>query len=131
MKFTLSWLKDYLDTTASLEQIVDGLVGVGLEVEQVEDKTKLLAPFKVAYVIEAVKHPNADKLRLCKVETDTGIYQVVCGAPNARTRHEGHHGAAGCIHSGHRNHAGKGRDPRPGKPGHAVFGARAADQPGA
>ena len=89
MKFTLSWLKDYLDTTASLEQIVDGLVGVGLEVEEVSDKTKLLAPFKVAYVIEAVKHPNADKLRLCKVETDTGIYQVVCGAPNARSGMKG------------------------------------------
>ncbi|HUQ36294.1 MAG TPA: phenylalanine--tRNA ligase subunit beta [Aestuariivirga sp.] len=89
MKFTLSWLKDYLDTSATLEQIVDGLVGVGLEVEQVEDKTKLLAPFKVAYVIEAVKHPNADKLRLCKVETDTGVYQVVCGAPNARTGMKG------------------------------------------
>ncbi|MEP7174214.1 MAG: phenylalanine--tRNA ligase subunit beta, partial [Aestuariivirga sp.] len=89
MKFTLSWLKDYLDTTATLEQIVDGLVGVGLEVEQVEDKTKLLAPFKVAYVIEAVKHPNADKLRLCKVETDTGIFQVVCGAPNARSGMKG------------------------------------------
>lgn len=89
MKFTLSWLKDYLDTSATLEQIVDGLVGVGLEVEQVEDKTKLLAPFKVAYVIEAVKHPNADKLRLCKVETDTGVYQVVCGAPNARSGMKG------------------------------------------
>ncbi|HQX84914.1 MAG TPA: phenylalanine--tRNA ligase subunit beta, partial [Aestuariivirga sp.] len=89
MKFTFSWLKDYLDTTASLEQIVDGLVGVGLEVEEVSDKTKLLAPFKVAYVIEAVKHPNADKLRLCKVETDTGIYQVVCGAPNARSGMKG------------------------------------------
>ena len=72
VKFTLSWLKDYLETSATLEQIVDGLVGVGLEVEQVEDKTKLLAPFKVAYVIEAVKHPNADKLRLCKVETGHG-----------------------------------------------------------
>jgi phenylalanyl-tRNA synthetase beta chain len=89
MKFTFSWLKDYLDTTASLEQIVDGLVGVGLEVEEVSDKTKLLTPFKVAYVIEAVKHPNADKLRLCKVETDTGIYQVVCGAPNARSGMKG------------------------------------------
>ena len=89
MKFTLSWLKEYLDTSAPLEQIVDGLIGVGLEVEDVSDKTKLLAPFKVAYVIEAVKHPNADKLRLCKVETDTGIYQVVCGAPNARTGMKG------------------------------------------
>ncbi len=85
MKFTLSWLKDYLDTTATLEQIVDGLIGVGLEVEDVSDKTKLLAPFKVAYVVEAAKHPNADKLKLCKVETDSGIIQVVCGAPNART----------------------------------------------
>jgi phenylalanyl-tRNA synthetase beta chain len=85
MKFTLSWLKDYLDTSATLEQIVEGLIGVGLEVEEVHDQTKALAPFKVAYVVEAAKHPNADKLRLCKVETDTGIIQVVCGAPNART----------------------------------------------
>ena len=85
MKFTLSWLKEYLDTTATLEQIVDGLIGVGLEVEEIDDKTKMLAPFKVAYVVEAAKHPNADKLRLCKVETDSGIIQVVCGAPNART----------------------------------------------
>ena len=55
------------------------------EVEEVSDKTKLLAPFKVAYVTHAEKHPNADKLRLCKVETDTGEIQVVCGAPNARS----------------------------------------------
>ena len=85
MKFTLSWLKDYLDTSATLEQIVDGLIGVGLEVEEIHDQAKALAPFKVAYVVEAAKHPNADKLKLCKVETDTGIIQVVCGAPNART----------------------------------------------
>jgi phenylalanyl-tRNA synthetase beta chain len=85
MKFTLSWLKEHLDTKASLEQILDGLVGVGLEVEEVTDRTKELAAFKVAYVVEAEKHPNADKLKLCKVETDTGIIQVVCGAPNART----------------------------------------------
>jgi phenylalanyl-tRNA synthetase beta chain len=84
MKFTLSWLKDHLDTTASLDEICDGLVGVGLEVEEVSDMTKALAPFKVGSVLEAEKHPNADKLRLCKVETDTGIIQVVCGAPNAR-----------------------------------------------
>ena len=85
MKFTLSWLKDHLDTTASLDDICDGLIGVGLEVEEVEDKTKILAVFKVGYVKLADKHPNADKLRLCKVETDTGEIQVVCGAPNART----------------------------------------------
>ncbi|MBM3520733.1 MAG: phenylalanine--tRNA ligase subunit beta, partial [Alphaproteobacteria bacterium] len=85
MKFTLTWLKDHLDTTVSLEEIVQGLIGVGLEVEEVSDKTKLLAPFKVGYVTHAEKHPNADKLSLCKVETDTGEIQVVCGAPNART----------------------------------------------
>jgi phenylalanyl-tRNA synthetase beta chain len=84
MKFTLSWLKEHLDTTASLDQILDGLVGVGLEVEEVHDRTKELADFKVAYVLEAGKHPNADKLKLCRVETDAGIKQVVCGAPNAR-----------------------------------------------
>lgn len=85
MKFTLSWLKDHLDTTASLDEICEGLIGVGLEVEEVSDMTKALAPFKVGYVQQAEKHPNADKLRLCKVETDTGMIQVVCGAPNART----------------------------------------------
>ncbi len=85
MKFTLSWLKEHLDTTATLDQILDGLVGVGLEVEEVTDRTKELAAFKVAYVVEAEKHPNADKLKLCKVETGNGIIQVVCGAPNART----------------------------------------------
>jgi phenylalanyl-tRNA synthetase beta chain len=84
MKFTLSWLKEHLDTTTSLQQILDGLVGVGLEVEEVTDRTAELAAFKVAYVQEAGKHPNADKLRLCKVETDEGVKQVVCGAPNAR-----------------------------------------------
>lgn len=85
MKFTLSWLKDYLDTTASLDEILDGLIGVGLEVEEVDDKTKLMAPFTVAHVQLAEKHPNADKLRQCVVETKDGIKQVVCGAPNART----------------------------------------------
>jgi phenylalanyl-tRNA synthetase beta chain len=85
MKFTLSWLKDFLDTTASVQEIADGLVGVGLEVEEITDKTKALADFTVAYVRKADKHPNADKLRLCEVETKDGIKQVVCGAPNART----------------------------------------------
>ena len=84
MKFTLSWLKEHLDTKASLDEILEGLIGVGLEVEEVTDKSKQLAAFKVAYVIEAEKHPNADKLKLCKVETEAGIKQVVCGAPNAR-----------------------------------------------
>jgi phenylalanyl-tRNA synthetase beta chain len=85
MKFTLSWLKDHLDTTASLDEICEGLIGVGLEVEDVTDKTRLLADFSVAHVTLAEKHPNADKLRQCVVETKDGTKQVVCGAPNART----------------------------------------------
>ena len=85
MKFTLSWLKDHLETDATLDQILEGLIGVGLEVEEVSDKTKLLAPFAVAHVVEARKHPNADKLRVCDVETASGMIKVVCGAPNART----------------------------------------------
>jgi phenylalanyl-tRNA synthetase beta chain len=89
MKFTLSWLKDHLETEATIDQIVEGLIGVGLEVEEVSDRTKALAPFKVAYVQKAEKHPNADKLRLCVVETDQGTVQVVCGAPNARTGMKG------------------------------------------
>jgi phenylalanyl-tRNA synthetase beta chain len=85
MKFTLSWLKDYLDTSASVDEIAAGLLGIGLEVEEISDKTKALSAFTVAYVQLADKHPNADKLKLCTVETVDGIKQVVCGAPNART----------------------------------------------
>jgi len=86
MKFTLSWLKDHLDTTASLDEIVETLTRIGLEVEGVEDKAKALAPYKVAYVISAEQHPNADRLRVCMVDTGEGApIQVVCGAPNART----------------------------------------------
>jgi phenylalanyl-tRNA synthetase beta chain len=83
MKFTLSWLKDHLDTSATLDEIVEGLIGVGLEVEEVSAAAHLDA-FTVAHVKEAEKHPNADKLRLCVVETKDGVKQVVCGAPNAR-----------------------------------------------
>lgn len=89
MKFTLAWLKDYLDTDASLDQIVDGLLGIGLEVEAVEDKRKPLSPFSVAFVKEARKHPNADRLSVCDVLTRSGLVQVVCGAPNARTGMKG------------------------------------------
>jgi phenylalanyl-tRNA synthetase beta chain len=86
MKFTLSWLKDHLETTASLDEIVETLTRIGLEVEGVEDKAKTLAPYKVAYVISAEQHPNADRLRVCMVDTGEGApIQVVCGAPNART----------------------------------------------
>lgn len=85
MKFTLSWLKDHLDTTASLEEITTALVRLGLEVEGVENPADKLAPFVIAHVLEAEKHPNADKLRVCKVDIGKGEpVQVVCGAPNAR-----------------------------------------------
>jgi phenylalanyl-tRNA synthetase beta chain len=86
MKFTLSWLKDHLDTTAALDEIVETLTRIGLEVEGVEDKAKTFAPYKVAYVVSAEQHPNADRLRVCVVDTGEGApIQVVCGAPNART----------------------------------------------
>jgi len=86
MKFTLSWLKDHLDTSAPLDEIVETLTRIGLEVEGVEDKAKTLAPYKVAYVVSAEQHPNADRLRVCVVDTGEGApIQVVCGAPNART----------------------------------------------
>jgi phenylalanyl-tRNA synthetase beta chain len=85
MKFTLSWLKMYLDTDASLDEIVEKLTLIGLEVESVEDRAKALEPFTVAHVISAEKHPNADKLRVCMVDSGDGApVQVVCGAPNAR-----------------------------------------------
>jgi phenylalanyl-tRNA synthetase beta chain len=86
MKFTLSWLKDHLDTTASLDDIVETLTRIGLEVEGVEDKAKTFAPYTVAYVVSAEQHPNADRLRVCVVDVGEGApIQVVCGAPNART----------------------------------------------
>ena len=85
MKFSLSWLKTHLDTTASLDEITDTLTKVGLELEGVEDRAAALAPFVIAHVVEAVQHPNADRLRACKVDTGSGIVSVVCGAPNART----------------------------------------------
>jgi phenylalanyl-tRNA synthetase beta chain len=85
MKFTLSWLKDHLETTASLQQISEKLTAIGLEVESVEDKAESLKAFTVAKILEATRHPEADKLQVCKVESDAGILQIVCGAANART----------------------------------------------
>ncbi len=84
MKLTLSWLKDHLDTDASLDQIVERLTAIGLEVEHVDDKAAL-KPFVIARVLSAEKHPDADKLRVLMVDTGSGDpIQVVCGAPNAR-----------------------------------------------
>ena len=90
MKFTLSWLKEYLKTDATVAEISAKLNEVGLEVESIEDKAATLAPFVVANVISAEKHPNADKLRVCMVDTGDGNpIQVVCGAPNARAGMKG------------------------------------------
>jgi phenylalanyl-tRNA synthetase beta chain len=86
MKFTLSWLKQHLDTDEPVEKLADKLTMIGLEVEQIEDKAKALAPFSIARVISAEPHPNADRLRVCMVDIGQGAapVQVVCGAPNAR-----------------------------------------------
>ena len=86
MKFTLSWLKDHLDTDEPVEKLADRLTMIGLEVEHIEDRAKLLSPFRIARVLSAERHPNADRLRVCMVDTGEGgaPVQVVCGAPNAR-----------------------------------------------
>jgi phenylalanyl-tRNA synthetase beta chain len=90
MKFTLAWLKEHLDTDEPLDKIVDKLTMIGLEVESVADRGKMLAPFTIARVISAQPHPNADRLRVCMVDTGTGDpVQVVCGAPNARAGMKG------------------------------------------
>ena len=85
MKFTLSWLKEHLETDASLDQIVETMVAVGLEVESVEDPAERLKDFTIGEVLHAEKHPDADKLKVCRVATKDGEKQIVCGAPNART----------------------------------------------
>jgi phenylalanyl-tRNA synthetase beta chain len=98
MKFTLPWLKDHLETDASLGEIVDKLTMIGLEVENVEDKADLLKPFVIASVISAEKHPNADRLKVCMVDIGDGNpIQVVCGAPNARTGMKGVFSAPGTF----------------------------------
>lgn len=92
MKFTLSWLKDHLETEASVDALAEALTDLGLEVEGIEDPTAALGAFRICRVIEAVQHPNADRLRVCRVETypdgpggRSEEVQVVCGAPNAKT----------------------------------------------
>ena len=85
MKFTLSWLKEHLETDAELNTIVDALTRIGLEVEGVDNPGEKLAPFRVARVISAERHPQADKLQVLSVDAGDGPMQVVCGAPNARS----------------------------------------------
>jgi phenylalanyl-tRNA synthetase beta chain len=90
MKLTFGWLKEHLDTARSLDEIAAKLTMIGLEVERIEEKAKLFAPFVIARVVEAKPHPNADRLRVCMVDAGDGKpIQVVCGAPNARTGMKG------------------------------------------
>ena len=84
MKFTLGWLKDHLDTTADVAAVAEAMTMAGLEVEEVHDPIAALAPFSVARIVSAARHPNADRLQVCQVETVDGMKEIVCGAPNAR-----------------------------------------------
>jgi phenylalanyl-tRNA synthetase beta chain len=98
MKFTLSWLKQYLDTQASVEEIAAKLNAIGLEVEGIEDPAEKLAGFRIARVLTADRHPNADKLQVLTVDTGDGQpLQVVCGAPNARAGLVGVLGLPGAV----------------------------------
>jgi phenylalanyl-tRNA synthetase beta chain len=85
MKLTLSWLREHLDTDADIKVIESTLTNIGLEVESIEDRTEEFKSFTVAKVINVSKHPNADRLKICEVETIKGNFQVVCGAPNVET----------------------------------------------
>ncbi|MFP5295899.1 MAG: phenylalanine--tRNA ligase subunit beta [Alphaproteobacteria bacterium] len=84
MKFTLSWLKEHLDTTAEVDAVAEAMTMAGLEVEEVHDPVAALAPFTVARIVSAERHPNADRLQVCQVDTVDGLKEIVCGAPNAR-----------------------------------------------
>jgi phenylalanyl-tRNA synthetase beta chain len=98
MKFSLTWLKDYLETTATIAEICDALNAIGLEVEGVEDPSDKLAGFRIAHVLTAARHPDADKLQVLTVDTGDGNpLQVVCGAPNARAGMKGVLGLPGAT----------------------------------
>ncbi len=97
MKFTLSWLKEHLDTTATLEDIVIKLTDIGLEVEDVQDRAAIYSQFKLVEIMEAEKHPNADRLKVCQVKTENGMVQIVCGAPNARAGLKAFHAAESTV----------------------------------
>src|SRR5256885_1760135 len=84
MQFTLSWLKEHLETNASLQEITDKLTSLGLVVDKIENRGQELAPFTICKIVEANKHPSADRLQVCRVNTGSETLQIVCGAPNAR-----------------------------------------------
>ena len=97
MKFTHAWLKEHLDIKASVDEIAGTLTRIGLEVESVFDPAVALAPFIVGKIVKCEKHPNADKLSVCEVDTGTERLQVVCGAPNARAGLKGVFAPVGSI----------------------------------
>lgn len=97
MKFTLGWLKEYLETDAEVDNISACLTGLGLEVESIQNPAEELASFSVAIIKKARPHPNADRLRLCTVETSEGLVEVVCGAPNAKTGLRGIYAPLGSV----------------------------------
>ena len=97
MKFTLGWLKDYLETDADIGEIAERLTALGLEVEAVQNPATDFAPFTVGLVREARPHPDADRLQVCIVETGAGLVEVVCGAPNARTGLKGVFAPSGTL----------------------------------
>ena len=97
MKFTFSWLKEHLDTDASVDAIAEKLNAIGLEVEGIENSAAKLAAFRIAKVLSAAPHPQADKLQILSVDAGNGPVQVVCGAPNARAGLVGVFGAPGAV----------------------------------
>ena len=97
MKFTLNWLKEHLDTNASLDDIVTKLTDIGLEVEDVQDRAAIYSQFKLVEIEHAEKHPNADRLKVCRVKSESGTIQIVCGAPNARTGLKAFHAGEGTV----------------------------------
>jgi phenylalanyl-tRNA synthetase beta chain len=97
MKITLGWLKEHLETDASLNEITDKLTMLGLEIESVSERSQGLESFVVGHVVEATKHPDADKLQVCRVDNGSEIFDVVCGAPNARTGLKGVFAASGAY----------------------------------
>ena len=97
MKTTLEWLRTHLDTEAGVSEIVERLIMLGHDVESIENRAAALEPFTVAYVISAERHPNADRLKVCVVDTGNEHVQVVCGAPNARTGMKGVFAPAGTV----------------------------------
>src|SRR5207245_10811008 len=97
MKTTLAWLKDHLDTEAPLTVLADRLIMLGHDLEGIQNRAAGLEPFTVGSVVLAERHPNADRLRVCVVDTGNGEVQVVCGAPNARTGMKGVFAPAGTV----------------------------------